>query len=308
MKSSLLFTRCASLGLIAIIAIPNASAAATFTDVPADAWFAPYVGQAADLGIVSGYRDNAGNLTGKFGPGDRVSVAQSLKMEIGTLGIDASKYHLVPSSEFSTPDPSLPLPYSQTWWYMYYQIARVQGARISGCGLFSHGMGDPEHGPDRPIKRWEMATLIADIYHLIPESNQFSGSDTETQDQDGFWVVDNTTGQTLPNPYTDIGMKIRLDKGSAIPWPDASSGYSGDALDFAMSGQPFYAILRLTQDGVLTGDTAPDGTRRFRPLDTLNRAEAVKILLKAKETYPASQGAIPPSFDLEDVPLLPCTA
>ncbi len=48
----------------------QAPATPTFGDVPADAWFFDSVEAAVQLGIVSGYTDAAGNLTGLFGPAD----------------------------------------------------------------------------------------------------------------------------------------------------------------------------------------------------------------------------------------------
>ena len=56
-----------------------------FTDVPADAWYAPYVAWATEEGIVSGYGD------GRFGPDDPVSREQMcvlLDRMLRSLGID----------------------------------------------------------------------------------------------------------------------------------------------------------------------------------------------------------------------------
>ncbi|MBN1258185.1 S-layer homology domain-containing protein, partial [Candidatus Peregrinibacteria bacterium] len=50
----------------------EAPATPTFDDVAANAWYYDYVEAAVQLGIVNGYTDAAGNLTGKFGPGDTV--------------------------------------------------------------------------------------------------------------------------------------------------------------------------------------------------------------------------------------------
>jgi len=56
----------------------------TFKDVPkcdTDAcWFYKYVETAAKHGVVNGYRDTVGNLTGYYGPGDNVTREQVAKM------------------------------------------------------------------------------------------------------------------------------------------------------------------------------------------------------------------------------------
>lgn len=54
-----------------------------FTDVPADAWFAPYVCAAKRRGIVAGYRD------GSFKPDQAVNAAEAIKMIVKTFGSDA---------------------------------------------------------------------------------------------------------------------------------------------------------------------------------------------------------------------------
>ncbi len=48
----------------------------TFADVPADSWYAPWVSQAASMGIMTGYTDGIGAYTGLFGPEDALSRGQ----------------------------------------------------------------------------------------------------------------------------------------------------------------------------------------------------------------------------------------
>ncbi|MDB4978055.1 MAG: S-layer protein [Candidatus Peribacteria bacterium] len=57
-----------------------------FTDVPGDAWYASYIEAAANIGIVAGYTDSKGHATGRFGPGDKVTIAQALKIAINGSG------------------------------------------------------------------------------------------------------------------------------------------------------------------------------------------------------------------------------
>jgi hypothetical protein len=60
------------------------------SDVPRNSWFAPYVRDIAERGIVSGYKDAAGYPTGTFGPADNVTVEQMAKVMVSMVGISVS--------------------------------------------------------------------------------------------------------------------------------------------------------------------------------------------------------------------------
>lgn len=57
-------------------------------DVPAFEWFASYVRDAAERGIVSGYKQANGLPSGKYGPADNVTIAQLAKMAVIAASID----------------------------------------------------------------------------------------------------------------------------------------------------------------------------------------------------------------------------
>lgn len=79
----------------AVVLVPllaaTSFASAQFTDVPTSSWFASYVSQAVQEGIVSGYNDYYGNPTGKFGPDNPVTVGEALKISLEGAGYDTSK-------------------------------------------------------------------------------------------------------------------------------------------------------------------------------------------------------------------------
>jgi len=62
----------------------------SFTDVPDSAWFASAVSAVSGRGIVSGYKDKAGNPTGTFGPANPVTIAEMLKMAYNAAGKDVA--------------------------------------------------------------------------------------------------------------------------------------------------------------------------------------------------------------------------
>jgi hypothetical protein len=62
-----------------------------FKDVTPNDWFNPYVSYVADWGIVSGYRNAQGQLTGDYGPGNPVTIAEVLKMSFRASGVDETQ-------------------------------------------------------------------------------------------------------------------------------------------------------------------------------------------------------------------------
>lgn len=69
-----------------------------FTDVPIGEWFASPVYTALKAGIMSGYRDAEGNLSGLYGPGDNVNIAQLAKIAHEIAGIDETKVRTEPKN------------------------------------------------------------------------------------------------------------------------------------------------------------------------------------------------------------------
>ncbi len=70
----------------------------TFVDVSQSSWYAPFVRDAAQAGIVNGYMDASGNFTGKFGPENNVTMAEALKIAVESAGYDAQAYGAVVDS------------------------------------------------------------------------------------------------------------------------------------------------------------------------------------------------------------------
>ncbi len=68
-----------------------------FRDVAQGQWYHQYVSSVARWGIVSGYKDSSGNPTGRFGPGDPVTIAEILKMAMEAGRVDESACTGTPS-------------------------------------------------------------------------------------------------------------------------------------------------------------------------------------------------------------------
>jgi len=57
-----------------------------FMDTDDDQWFMSYVMDVKEEGIIGGYKDENGDLTGYFGPSDNVTVGEILKMALESAG------------------------------------------------------------------------------------------------------------------------------------------------------------------------------------------------------------------------------
>lgn len=129
------------LSALVVLLIPL-QAFASFLDVSANSWYSQYVSDAFDLGIVSGYKDSAGNPTGMFKPENDVTLAEALKIALEAAGYDYNDYPTQPWD-------------SGHWVMPYYRIALQEG-----FGIF---VGATEN-VDKSATRLEVASIIIDAF------------------------------------------------------------------------------------------------------------------------------------------------
>jgi len=150
--------------LLLLVSTSKVQASASFSDVPHNAWFSSYVQAAATAGIISGYADTQGNLTGKFGPSDQVTLAQALKMAILSAGYDPQQYgeHCLSGN---------------APWYMPYEcVSQAEKIRpfidaLWGCLDCSPDAQDKERARfiwDSPATRAQVAYMVAHAFK-VPE-------------------------------------------------------------------------------------------------------------------------------------------
>jgi hypothetical protein len=135
----------------------------TFSDVAPGTWYYTYVETAAANGVVGGYKDAEGNLTGMFGPGDPVTRAQYAKM--ATLA--------APLAENMNLDPSFPDVQSGDWFYEYVLTA------FNWTVL--DGYPDGTFLPDKNINRAEIAKITYNAMNPV-ERTELPGPPTEAGD------------------------------------------------------------------------------------------------------------------------------
>ena len=111
--------------------------AMAFQDVTTDQWFAVYVKDAAEAGIVSGYKDAQGNPTGRFGPADNVTFAQAMKIAIEAAGYSVNSY-------------SADADYQSHWAAKYMEIGKEMHFDVLAGG---------KTNIDRPATRAEVAAI-----------------------------------------------------------------------------------------------------------------------------------------------------
>lgn len=104
-----------------------------FSDVPAGAWYLPYVNTAAKLGAVSGYSD------GTFRPNAPVTRAEALKIVLGILSIVPEGVGFKAYSDVET-----------SAWYAPH------AAWAKASGVFN----DATFRPNVPVTRAEIAELV----------------------------------------------------------------------------------------------------------------------------------------------------
>ncbi|MSR87085.1 S-layer homology domain-containing protein [Candidatus Peribacteria bacterium] len=119
----------------------------TFKDVPADAWFAPYISTITDRGIMTGYTDAKGIVLGKFGPGDAVTVAQLAKIAHSIMKLDEHEVKTAPINKNA-----------RGQWFTPY----IASAEDRGWVVFLDGTVDP----NRPATRGEVVVTLLQIFDI----------------------------------------------------------------------------------------------------------------------------------------------
>ncbi|MCK5018777.1 MAG: S-layer homology domain-containing protein [Candidatus Peribacteraceae bacterium] len=84
-----------------------------FNDVPSKEWYAPFVHNALKTGIMSGYKDERGNISGEFGPDRNMTMAELLKIAHSIANIDETKVFNKPKNVYA----------SDTWFETYMASA-----------------------------------------------------------------------------------------------------------------------------------------------------------------------------------------
>ncbi len=110
-------------------------------DVSTDAWYADDVKAVAETGIMQGYRNSAGELTGEFGPANPVTRAEFLKM----VAVMMIFRYTFDRTTVVIDDP---------WYQIYLDIVQLEDPELS------HVMPIDHASLNQPILRQEAAGLL----------------------------------------------------------------------------------------------------------------------------------------------------
>ncbi len=134
-----------------------------FSDVSPNAWYSVYVNQAAESGIISGYKDSQGNLTGHYGPANQITIAETLKIASEGAGYDETTVDVPPG-------------YTELYGWATDYIFTAQNCCGIGKGFSLEEWNDWSF--DRPAVRVEVAAVLAKAFKVqITVQTQHAFSD-----------------------------------------------------------------------------------------------------------------------------------
>lgn len=194
---------------------PELPTTPTFEDVPADAWYFPYVETAVKYQILEGYRDASGHLTGKFGPGDDVNRAAATKILVNAFGIE--------SADAACENPFTDVKASD-WYYSYTQSA-YWNSIVSGY-KDAAGNATGKFGPADLVTREQAAKMVVNAKNPNPmtceeEDDDNNPDDTNNDEDDDTDDEDDDDDENNAEPGVgDLEISINEDElldGGDIP-------------------------------------------------------------------------------------------
>lgn len=122
----------------------------TMNDVAKSAWYSSAVFDVIKKGVLSGYRNEQGELTGEFGPGNSVTIAELAKI--------AHKMGSVSEEAFVGQNPVNPLAVNM-WATPFFASAESRGWTI-------FDRGEPYVDPARPATRAEVLVTLLQVLEI----------------------------------------------------------------------------------------------------------------------------------------------
>ncbi|MFN7160658.1 MAG: S-layer homology domain-containing protein [Candidatus Gracilibacteria bacterium] len=126
-----------------------------FADVSPTAWYYNDVALATQAGIFEGYRDASGALTGKYGPSDAVTRAQSVKVLLLAGGLPVANAPSAPFTDSTSSD----------WFYRFINAA--YGYSIINGYMNASGVLTGTVGPNDMVTRGQVAKITALTLHRV---------------------------------------------------------------------------------------------------------------------------------------------
>ncbi len=241
----------------------------TFKDVPQDAWFYQYVETAAKNGIVGGYKNENGTLTGYYGPGDSLTREQAMKILVLAA----------PLATNTNGGPHFADVPTSTWSYEYVET----GYNMSVVD----GYPDGSFGPGKNINRAEIAKMVSNAMNPVARPGMgFEVSDVTALNSTSLEVcfngpADQATAEDQANYSIKDANNVVLAVSGATLATDMM------CVDLTTAGQVASTMYTLTVTGVTSesGEDLTAGEVSFNGYSTV--AVGGDLNVEANDSTPA---------------------
>jgi hypothetical protein len=145
-----------SVGTVIASETKQSASNSPFPDVPSTAWFAPYVAEAKNRGLIQGYKD------GSYKPDNPVNRVEFIKMAMSALPFYSTiqSSGVNPMSQYSDLQPNQ--------WYLPYVSAGLKMNFLSKADRLK---------PDAPMQRQDAAVIVYHIAKYMEENPGASSTD-----------------------------------------------------------------------------------------------------------------------------------
>ncbi len=240
----------------------DTSAGPSFKDVAPGAWYYQYVETAAKNGVVSGYKDTAGNLTGNFGPGDSVTREQFAKMAVNAMAMTSD----------TTGGPHFPDVGTDRWSYSFIETLYNNSV--------VDGYPDGTFGPGKNINRAEIAKMVVGAMNPVPRGS--SGAfNAQTASATSATMVDVMFSQDVdPTTGADPANYSIMDANNNTLAVTAAS-VSADTVTLTTASQTANRPYTLTVTGVMSasGKALDNGIVNFNGYNPLGVGGPLTVAL-----------------------------
>lgn len=215
----------------------DTSAGPSFTDVAPGVWYYQYVETAAKNGVVSGYKDAAGNLTGKYGPGDSVTREQFSKVCGNAMAL----------TEVTTGGPHFPDVGTDRWSYSFVET-------LYNWSVVD-GYPDGTFRPGNNINRAEIAKMVVGC--MNPVARGASGAfNVQTAVATSATMVDVMFSQDVDTTDGAVAANYSIKDANNATLAVTAATVSGDKVTLTTATQTANKPYTLTVSGVMSASGA----------------------------------------------------
>ena len=158
-----------------------------FSDVSATAWYAAYVNEAVELGLIEGYSDDDGNASGEYGPEDELTRAQVATILWRASGEDTVESRSVGSANSTEVTEGIFDDEADGVWY----TDAINWCANSGI---LYGDGDGKVRPNDSVTREELACMLMryaeHMGYDVEEDDLPEITGVDEVDEVSSWAVD----------------------------------------------------------------------------------------------------------------------